>query len=114
MIAPREVNGSKINAAVAEVTRELSPWVRHIRYDIALDWSGEWGVFFRVLLSDEASKQPNLLNIGSRVIEKCRRSSIYRTSDFFQTSIFGANRSKPNSTTRSGLQLRNGFRRRSA
>jgi hypothetical protein len=69
MIAPREVNGSKINAAVAEVTRELSPWVRHIRYGIALDWSGEWGVFFRVLLSDEASKQPNLLNIGSRVIE---------------------------------------------
>jgi hypothetical protein len=71
MIAPRGFTGyPKINAAVAEVTRELSPWVRQIRYGVALDWSGEWAVFFRVLLSDEAAKQPKLRNAGAQVIEE--------------------------------------------
>jgi hypothetical protein len=46
----------EINAAVSEVVRLLAPDVVHIRYDIARDWSGDWAVFFRVLLSDEASK----------------------------------------------------------
>ena len=34
----------------------VAPDVVHIRYDIARDWSGDWAIFFRVLLSDEASK----------------------------------------------------------
>jgi hypothetical protein len=44
----------QINAAVADVVNLLSPSVRYIRYDIGQDWSGEWAIFFRVLLSDEA------------------------------------------------------------
>jgi hypothetical protein len=46
----------EINAAVSEVVRLLAPGVVHIRYDIARDWSGDWAIFFHVLLSDEASK----------------------------------------------------------
>jgi hypothetical protein len=42
----------QINAAIAEVLRELAPAVQHINYEIARDWSGEWAIFFRVLLSD--------------------------------------------------------------
>jgi len=45
-----------INAAVSEVARLLAPDVQHIRYDIAQDWSGDWAIFFRIVLSDEASK----------------------------------------------------------
>jgi len=45
-----------INAAVSEVVRWMAPDVVHIRYDIGPDWSGDLAVFFRVLLSDEASK----------------------------------------------------------
>jgi hypothetical protein len=57
MIAPLEaVKQPQINAAIAEVVKELSPWVRYIRYNIAHDWSGQWAIFFRVLLSDEASR----------------------------------------------------------
>ena len=71
MSVPRGFTGyPKINAAVAEVTRELSPWVRHIRYSIEPDWSGEWGLFFRVLLSDEAARQPKLRTVTSDVISK--------------------------------------------
>ena len=68
MVAPLDFNGGpQINAAVAAVQQELSPWVRHIRYDIALDWSGQWGLFFRVLLSDDASSPINLREIAPRV-----------------------------------------------
>ena len=57
----------QINAAVSDVVRELSPWVRHIRYDIAQDWSGQWAIFFRVLLSDEAA-QKRLKDVSTRVV----------------------------------------------
>ena len=57
----------RINAAITEVVREFAPHVVQIRYDIDQDWSGDWAVFFRVLLSDEASKVENLHDIASRV-----------------------------------------------
>lgn len=58
----------QIAAAVEAVVRELSPRVRHIRYDIAQDWSGQWAIFFRVLLSDEASSGNNLRDITTQVV----------------------------------------------
>jgi hypothetical protein len=58
----------QINAAVADVVKELFPAVQHIRYEIAPDWSGQWAIFFKVLLSDEASDQRNLRDIATRVV----------------------------------------------
>lgn len=58
----------QINAAVSAVVRELHPGVQHIRYEIAQDWSGQWAIFFRVLLSDEASSGNNLRDIATRVV----------------------------------------------
>ena len=46
-----------INAAVTEVVNVLSPSVQRIRYSIDQDWTGEWGISFRVLLSDDAAKK---------------------------------------------------------
>ena len=46
----------EINAAVSEVVRLLAPDVVHIRYDIGRDWSGDGAIFFRILLSDEATR----------------------------------------------------------
>jgi hypothetical protein len=60
----------QINAAVRAVRRELSPWVRHIRYEIAQDWSGQWAIFFRVLLTDEASNEHNLREVATRVVSR--------------------------------------------
>ena len=28
----------------------------HIRYDVGQDWSGDWAIYFRVVLSDEVAK----------------------------------------------------------
>jgi hypothetical protein len=57
----------EINAAVSEIARLLAPNVQHIRYDIAQDWSGDWAIFFRVVLSDEASKM-RLRKITKKVV----------------------------------------------
>jgi hypothetical protein len=65
---------SDINAAIETVVRDLSPWIVHIRYDIGQDWSGEWGIFFRVLVKDGATVavHPNLtfnllMRLGNRL-----------------------------------------------
>ena len=57
----------EITAAVSEVERLMAPDVVHIRYDLRDDWSGDPAVFFRVLLSDEASEQRRLHEIARRV-----------------------------------------------
>ena len=69
MIVPTELaKEPQINAAVTEVVSQLSPSVRRIRYDIEQDWTGQWAIFFRVLLSDDASKPGNLRQIVPRII----------------------------------------------
>jgi hypothetical protein len=58
---------SEIQAAIDEVERSLAPDVVRIRYDIAEDWSGQWAIFFRIVLSDDAAKR-RLRDIASKVV----------------------------------------------
>jgi hypothetical protein len=58
---------SEIQAAVDRVARSLAPDVVHIRYEIGEDWSGEWSIFFRVVLTDEAAKR-RLREVRSKVV----------------------------------------------
>jgi hypothetical protein len=58
----------QINAAIADVVSELTPAVQRINYEIAQDWSGQWAIFFRVLLSDEASNRDHLRDVAKRVV----------------------------------------------
>lgn len=57
----------EINAAVSEVVRLLAPDVVHIRYDVGEDWSGDWAIFFRVVLSDDASRK-RLRQVAAEVV----------------------------------------------
>ncbi len=68
VVAPDLTKQPQINAAVTEVVNELSPSVRRIRYDIDQDWSVQSAIFFRVLLSDDASEPKNLREIAPRVV----------------------------------------------
>jgi hypothetical protein len=71
LIVPVELRkDAQINAAIATVLGELSPWVRHIRYRIGKDWSDDWAVFFNVVLSDEAADRRHLRDISSRVTSR--------------------------------------------
>ena len=57
-----------INAAIAAVVRDMTPAVKGIDYEIAQDWSGAWTIFFRVLLSDEASERARLRDVVTQVV----------------------------------------------
>ena len=48
---------AEIDAAISQVVADLSPDVVRIRYDIGEDWSGQWAIFFRVVLSDDAARR---------------------------------------------------------
>ena len=71
MFVPTEVRKDpQINAAIRRVLAEESPWVRYIRYSIDQDWTGEWAVFFRVVLSDEVASRTRRNEIISRLISR--------------------------------------------
>jgi hypothetical protein len=55
---------------VDQVARELAPDVVRIRLRIAEDWSGHPAMYFRVILSDEASRKDGLADVTGRVKEK--------------------------------------------
>lgn len=73
----------QIAAAIEEVVNELAPGVERIRYDIGQDWSGQWAIFFRVLLSDEASNERNLREIAPQIVW-----SISRRLDLARLGMF--------------------------
>jgi len=55
MVPAALVQESEIDVKVREVEGALKPDVRHIRYEIGEDWSGQWAIFFRIVMSDEAA-----------------------------------------------------------
>jgi hypothetical protein len=57
---------SEIDAATQQVAEALAPDVVRIRYDIGEDWSGQWAIFFKIVLSDEAAKR-RLRDITTKV-----------------------------------------------
>jgi hypothetical protein len=60
-IVPRGlVDQTKIRAGVLRAQRALAPDVIRVMYSITVDWTGEQSLFFRILISDEAST-PNRL-----------------------------------------------------
>jgi hypothetical protein len=73
-------NKPQINPAVAEVLKEFSPSVKYIRYSIGQDWTGEWAIFFRVMLSDEAARN-RLGEMATRVM--------WRTTDHLDLPNLG-------------------------
>ena len=57
----------QIDAAVKEITSGLRAHVINIRYDFGKDWSGDWAIFFHVLLSDQATKGVMLGRVTTEV-----------------------------------------------
>jgi len=64
------VRQSEIAAAVARVERELAPEVVRIRHNIGADWNGEPAIFFRIILSDKASRPRRLASVAHRVTSR--------------------------------------------
>jgi len=68
MLMPSAVlKESDIDKAVREVAKELAPDVQWIRYEIGLDWSGDRAIYFRVVLSNDASREARLAKVTRRI-----------------------------------------------
>ena len=63
-----EPRGSAVNQAeIDKIAQSLAPDVVRIRYDFNSDWSGEHSIFFRIVLSDDASREDRLATVAGRV-----------------------------------------------
>jgi hypothetical protein len=58
---------SEIQAAINNVERSLPQDVVRIRYEIGEDWSGQWAIFFRIVLTDDAAKR-HLRDVATKVV----------------------------------------------
>jgi len=64
------VNEREIASAVRKAANSLAPDVVRIRYTLKEDSTGVPAIFFRVLLTDEASKEPQLYETAQRIESK--------------------------------------------
>jgi hypothetical protein len=64
------VNEARLAAAVQRAARALSADVVHIYYDLGSDWIGNPSIFFKIVLTDRASKPQNLRNVAQKVALK--------------------------------------------
>jgi hypothetical protein len=57
----------EIQGAIDEIVGNLAPDVVRVRYDIGEDWSGQWAIFFRIVLTDEAARR-RLREVATKVV----------------------------------------------
>ena len=67
MVPAAWINREQIDAVIAAAHKGLSPDVVRIRYSLEEDWTGDPSIFFRVVLSDEASTPGRLREVSSKV-----------------------------------------------
>jgi len=61
------LNEADLDRRVKALARKLAPDVVRIRYDIALDSTDKEAIYFRVLLSDDASREERRREVTGRV-----------------------------------------------
>ena len=73
-IVPRGlVNQRDIASGVKRAEQALAPVVVRIRYSIGPDWTGDQSIFFRIILSDAASRPERLRKIVQRIESRILR-----------------------------------------
>ena len=58
---------AEIEAAIERVHQNAGPDVVRIRYEIGEDWSGQWAIFFRIVLTDDAARK-RLREVATKVV----------------------------------------------
>jgi hypothetical protein len=64
---PAVANEAEIDRRIKDVERKLAPDVAWIRYSVTLDSTGEESIYFRIVLSDQASRQRRLRAVTEHV-----------------------------------------------
>jgi hypothetical protein len=61
------VQREQLAAEIAKVEPMLGEDVVRLRYTIGESWSGQPAIFFRIILTDQASKRERLHQVASRI-----------------------------------------------
>jgi hypothetical protein len=64
------VNYTEVNQAIDQVILNLGPEVVHVAYNLGEDWNGDPGIFFRIVLTDAASKEGKIGKVAARIQKK--------------------------------------------
>src|ERR1039457_5404009 len=64
------LNEADLDRRVKAVARKLAPDVVRIRYEIALDSTDKEAIYFRILVSDDASREERLGEVVERVVSE--------------------------------------------
>ena len=67
------VKQRELASSVKRAEQALTPEVVCIRYSIGPDWTGDRSIFFRIILSDAASRPERLRKIAQRVENRILR-----------------------------------------
>jgi hypothetical protein len=65
-------NQALIESGLERAVQALAPDVVRIRYNFGEDWTGDPSVFFKIVLSDDASREKNLGKVADRVEQTLR------------------------------------------
>ncbi len=71
-----------LDEQVRETAQQFPGEVVGLRYSIGHDWNGDPAIFFRVVLTDDASRTETLADITARVREKLFDKLRLRESDY--------------------------------
>ena len=77
---------AEIDTAIQRVRQSIGPDVVRIRYEIGEDWSGQWAIFFRIVLTDEAARR-SLCEVATKVVWGWLGSLISQPWAFSHTTI---------------------------
>jgi hypothetical protein len=58
---------AEIESAIARVQQSVGSDLVRIRYEVGQDWSDQWSIFFRIVLTDDAARN-RLREVATRVI----------------------------------------------
>ena len=58
---------AQLDQAIDQLKQMLGPDVVRLRYALGQDWTGESAIFFRIVLSDRASRRDQLRNSTSQI-----------------------------------------------
>lgn len=61
------VNEQQVDKAIAKFVPQLGRDVVRVRYEISTDWIGADAIFFRVVLTDQASTEDRLGKVTTRI-----------------------------------------------
>jgi hypothetical protein len=65
-------NQAQIESGLERAAKALAPDVVRIRYNFGNDWTGDPSVFFKIVLSDDASREKNVGEVADRVEQTLR------------------------------------------